>query len=363
MDFSAPITPFMPLADKRFLLSANADDNKRVGFADICKNAELFSSGRDALLRAIKLALDSGSDNSDRSRKIFLPRYFCPWVIKTVQAQFCVRVHFFDDLPTWESPDFSTLNASAGDIVVAVNYFGVRNFSVWADWHKANPDVILIADFSHAPFSKQIENCTANYVFASLRKTLPLSDGGFLFGNFTPNKMYTKCGEGCEFSSAYAFSSALAQIDYQTARDFYYNAEMRLNAKRNISRISFYSYNALMKLNLLTLWETRRYVVESFVQALANTFNFYVLENANISFDNFGYFCPTLCFDSVSMRDNAYAALAKAGVLPSIYWGAKFLDSKLAKTQSSQIMTIPLDFRHTKNDAIKVASILEKLCK
>ena len=60
MDFSAPITPFMPLADKRFLLSANADDKKRVGFADVCKNVELFSSGRDALLRAIKLALENG---------------------------------------------------------------------------------------------------------------------------------------------------------------------------------------------------------------------------------------------------------------------------------------------------------------
>lgn len=363
MDFSAPITPFMPLVDNRFLLSANADDEKGVGFADVCKNAELFSSGRDALLRAIKLALDSGNDNSDRARKIFLPRYFCPWVIKSVKSQYCVRVDFFDDLPTQLSPDFSTLKVAPGDIVVAVNYFGVRNFSVWADWHKANPDTILIADFSHAPFSKQIESSTANFVFASLRKTLPLCDGGYLFGDFKPNKMYCKCGEGCEFSSAYMYSSALAQIDYQLARDFYYNAEMRLNAKRNISRMSFYAYNSLMRLDLLKLWETRRCVQNIFLENLPKTSKFYVLENAHINSNTFDLFCPTLFFESVSMRDKAYAELAKTGILPSIYWGAKFIDGDLAKDESSKIMTIPLDFRHTQTDAIKVATILKDVCK
>ena len=363
MQFSNTITPFMPLVDKKFILDMSNIKEESVVFDKICSNAELFSSGRDALLRAIKIALNSRNDSSNRARKIFLPRYFCPWVIKSVLSQHCVRVEFFDDLPTSKTPDFSTLNAEDGDIVIAVNYFALRDFSVWDDWKSKHKDVVLIADFSHCPFSRHAQKTNADFVFASLRKTLPLCDGGYLKGNFTPNKMYLKAGEGCEFSFAYIYSAALAQIDYQTARDYYYNAEMRLNAKRSISRISFCSFNILKSLNLISLWEQRSCVADVFKDSLGQNEHFCVLENKNLSADVFSRFCPTLYFEDVSLRDKAYASLSEVGILSSIYWGAKFLEGSRAKEESSRLMTIPLDFRHTQEDAKKVADVLNKTLK
>ncbi len=359
MIFSAPIVPFMPFSDKAFLL----DSEDGLSFDEVCPNAELFSSGRDALLRAIKLALSNRDDSSSKVRKIFLPKYFCPWVIKSVLTQYCVQVEFFDDFPTHDTPDFSTLNVTDGDIVIAVNYFGVRDFSIWEDWKKSNNKVILIADFSHTPFSNRDKITSADFIFASLRKTLPLCDGGYLLGKFTPNKMYLKSGEGCDFSSTYAYSAALAQIDYQSAQDFYYNAEMRLNAKCNISRMSFYSYNALKHLDLLKLWKKRNSVFYALKSNLLPNERFYLLENPILSSDIFSIFCPTFVFENVSLRDKAYAELAKTGVLPSIYWGSKFLKDKLAKRESSKLMTVSLDFRHTKSDAEKIAQILNNVFK
>ncbi len=356
MNFSNPITPFMPLASSDFCLSGDAKDCEN-SFDTLAPNAELFSSGRDALHRALKLALDENLQG-----RIFLPSYFCPWVIKSVQRVYRERVLFFDDFPSEVAPDFSTLPVKAGDVVVAVNYFAIRNFSIWQKWKKTNPDVILIADFSHSPFAKLKNSDKFDFVFASLRKTLPLCDGGYLLqANGAPNNMYRKSGEGCEFSSAYAYSAALAQIDYQCARDYYYNAEMRLNAKKNVSRISFYSYNALKKLDLWKLWCARNLINKSFKSALATEKGFKLLEAIRDVKDVFASFCPTLFFEDVSLRDKAYAMLSDASMLPSIYWGAKFLENKRAKLESSKLMTIPLDFRHNVDDAQKVAEILNKL--
>lgn len=75
----------------------------------------------------------------------------------------------------------------------------------------------------------------------------------------------------------------------------------------------------------------------------------------------FSYFCPTFCFENVKIRDNFYAKLSEYGILPSIYWGAKFLKSAAAKEESSKFMTISLDFRHTVSDALKLAEILTKI--
>ncbi len=356
MNFSNPITPFMPLASPSFCLSGDVADCEK-SFDALVPNAELFSSGRDALHRALKLALGENPQG-----RIFLPSYFCPWVIKSVQRVYRERVLFFDDFPSLVVPDFSTLSAKAGDVVVAVNYFAIRDFSLWQRWKIENPDVTLIADFSHCPFAKLGRSDEFDFVFASLRKTLPLCDGGYLRQvRGTPNNMYRKSGEGCEFSSAYAYSAALAQIDYQCARDYYYNAEMRLNAKKNISRISFYSYNTLKKLDLQKLWCARNSVNKSFKSSLATEKGFKLLESENDFDDSFASFCPTLIFDDVSVRDKAYAMLSDASMLPSIYWGAKFLENKRAKQESSKLMTIPLDFRHNVGDAQKVAEILNRL--
>ena len=354
MDFSATITPFMPLVKPHFVSKKQQSQEVIDG---VLSSAELFSSGRDALLRALKLAM-----GQNKSRRIFLPNYFCPWVIKAVESLYCAQLCFYDDVPTEKEPDFSSLLASGGDIVVAVNFFASRDFSVWEKWKSKNKDVILIADFSHCPFAEQIFLDCFDYVFASLRKTLPLSDGGYLFGrNFSANAMYKRSGQGCDFASVYAFSAALAEIDYQSARDYYYNAEMRLNAKNSISRISFYSYNTLKKIDLSLLWDLRSDTFDSFNNALSGNLGFSMLQAPQKRNDKFALFCPTLVFDNVSLRDRAYAALSDAGILPSIYWGAKFLKCKKAKAVSSKMMTISLDFRHTEKDAQKVAEILNNL--
>lgn len=354
MEFSARITPFMPFADARFLDESASARRGYADCADFLARAEFFSSGRDALLRAVKLSNLKG-------KTLWLPHYFCPWVAKSAEAFAAkegAQVRFYAAYPTIGA-EFETLSeAAAGDAVVAVDFFGT-GFGGWGEWKRANVGVVLIADASHAPFAKQAREIGADFVFASLRKTLPVPDGGFLYSpERTSNKMYRDFGEIAEFTAVYSLAAATAQVDYEKAEDFYYNAEMRLNAKRGISRISFYTRNILKMLNFRTLWQARKETVCAFEKALGGAGNFTLIQSGVETLDAFSVFCPTLVFGDVRARDKAYAALGERGVLASIYWGAKFLKDARAKSESAGLMTIPLDFRHTCADAEKIADVL-----
>lgn len=356
MEFSARITPFMPLADARFL-GESASVRRGCAYAECAEflaRAEFFSSGRDALLRAIKLSRLQG-------KTLWLPHYFCPWVVKSAEtfaANEGARVRFYAAYPT-TGAEFETLTeAATGDAVVAVDFFGT-GFGGWGEWKRANADVLLLADASHAPFAAWAREIGADFVFASLRKTLPVPDGGFLFSpERNPNKMYRDFGEIAEFAAVYSLAAAMAQVDYERAEDFYYNAEMRLNAKRGISRMSFYTHNILKMFDLQSLWQARKSAVCAFEKAVGGAENFGLLQSGVEKLDALSVFCPTLVFGDVRARDRAYAALGRAGVLASIYWGAKFLKDTRAKSESAGLMTIPLDFRHTCADAEKIADIL-----
>ena len=349
MIFSEQITPFMQLPREKYLTEV-------AQFDEFFGSVELFSSGRDALLRALKQA-------STAKSKIFIPDYFCPWIIKSIRESFGERLLLYADYPNNPTVDFNSLNPQPTDIVVAVNFFGTRDMQIWADWKISNSQVVLIGDFSHCPFSMQANCDIFDYVFASLRKTLPLCDGGYLRSkHHNPNKMFCNAGEISEFATNYALSSMLANVDYQSAENFYYNAEMRLNAKRNVSRISFYSKQMLAKLDFDTMWDARKKVFTTFENLLDKNRGFQILKNSKtFNSDNFSIFCPTLYFDDVSLRDIAYARLGEVGVLPSIYWSAKFLESEKAKAVASRMMTISVDFRHNESDAMKLADILNNI--
>ena len=349
-DFSAPVTPFMPLGRRSEVCNA---ESKCGGVQErLLQNAEFFASGREALMRALSVC-------KAFERTLWLPSYFCPWVVKAVK-KYAWGVAFYGDSPLDSTPNLDSLRPGDSDIVVAVDYFGIRDLRFWARWKKSNPDTALIADISHSPFSAALSDDTFDFVFASLRKTMPITDGGYLYGaKYRPAKIYTRPGEGSEPASACAFAAALAQLDYSRAQDYYYNAEMRLNAKQNISRISFYSLESIKMIDVSALYDSRREVFCAFESEFGDHRGVILLKNEEkLSFDKYSLFCPTLAFENVALRDRAYAALAKNGVLPSIYWGAKFMQDEGAKQISGRMLTIPLDFRHNREDARNVARIL-----
>ncbi len=135
---------------------------------------ELFATGTGVLLSIQRLLKGDGS-----RLRLHLPTYFCMEVAQKMSRVF--ELCWYRDLPTEPTPDFNTLRPLAGDLVLAVNLFGVKEGKAWQDWLTQQEDIILIEDHSHDPFSLWAQQTTAHYAMASLRKTLPIPDGGMVW--------------------------------------------------------------------------------------------------------------------------------------------------------------------------------------
>jgi hypothetical protein len=132
---------------------------------------ELFATGCGAL-RAVLRRLSV-------RRRLYLPSYFCPGVAHALSED--VAIGWYQHLPGGTGPRLDTLRAAAGDVVLAQNLFGREDGTPWQAWIRAHPEVPVIEDHSHDPFSDWARTSTAAYAVASLRKTLPLPDGGLLW--------------------------------------------------------------------------------------------------------------------------------------------------------------------------------------
>jgi hypothetical protein len=131
----------------------------------------LFATGCGALSELLPLLAPSG--------RLHVPSYFCMGVAEALAEH--MPITWYRHLPDGRGPRWETLRVADGDVVLAQNLFGRDDGAPWDAWISAHPGVTVIEDHSHDPFSEWAAKSTAHYAVASLRKTLPLPDGGLLW--------------------------------------------------------------------------------------------------------------------------------------------------------------------------------------
>lgn len=112
--------------------------------------------------------------------KVFVPDYFCPEVVSFWIAR-GIAVRPYTDNPLLLHPDWDSIGCAAGDMVLAVNFFGIRPGEPWTEWKKSHGSVVLVEDHTHDPLSGWARASCADYAFASVRKVLPVADGAVLW--------------------------------------------------------------------------------------------------------------------------------------------------------------------------------------
>jgi hypothetical protein len=131
----------------------------------------LFATCCGALTALIRLRAPGG--------RMHAPSYFCMGVAEALSAD--APLVWYRHLPDERGPRMETLHAEPGDVVLAQNLFGRDIREPWDAFAAAHPGVTVIEDHSHDPFSEWARTSTAAYATASLRKTLPVPDGGLLW--------------------------------------------------------------------------------------------------------------------------------------------------------------------------------------
>lgn len=136
------------------------------------KEGSLWGAGRDALR-----ALVSSTTTHGHWRRIWCPSYFCTEVTDTLAAA-GLEICRYPDAPNMRlTLDFAR-QLGDDDVILVMNYFGLRERP---SYREVSSDITIVEDHSHDLTSPWVKSSRADWCIASLRKTLPVPDGGVIW--------------------------------------------------------------------------------------------------------------------------------------------------------------------------------------
>ena len=321
----------------------------------------LLGLGRSAVLTLLRHVTPAGTT-------LHVPSFFCPSVIAFWRRS-GIRLSTYSDHPGQAEPDWSTLNAKEGEWVLAMNYFGVRDAPGWDAWKGRHAGVHVIEDHTHDPLSCWAVQSTADYAFASLRKTFPAPDGALLWSpvgkSLPPEPACVPC-QGSSLKLAgmilkHEFLSGACRGESGRAvfRDFETSGESLLQSEGMLA-VSPWS-RLLLEAGQPLSWRTRRL---HNVQDFCRRFGRDLPDNPRVSllFSQWpaGH-CPlnpVLVFCDEQQRERARAGLIAERVFTPVHWQLGAEAGPVGQGLSKRLLTIPLDHRATPADVLRVMEVI-----
>jgi hypothetical protein len=293
------------------------------------------------------------------SRRLWLPDYFCHEVAGRWSE--ATQIELYEDDPRWPEPRWETLRPDPRDVVIGVNYFGVRRGDPWRDW-RSETECLLVEDHAHDPASEWATVSTADYAFSSLRKTLPVPDGAILW---SPRDLpLPDQPAGGADGSELKLAAMLMKGEYlgngdsglkDRFRRLQHDGEERLAAAA-LSGASPATRESLVR-GVPLPWRARR--SENTARLLSALHGWSVAEPLFTEWPaDAAPLGAVLVFASADDRDEVRAALREADVYCPVHWAdAAESSSERVRDLAARILTIPTDWRYTAADMARVASL------
>lgn len=312
----------------------------------------LYASGRQAL----KDIVQSYDFNT-----IWIPTYYCG-----ESTEFLYKLHpqikRYSCIPT-DDPEVavSDLRLDPNDLLLRLNYFGLHGF-------QDNSEILckVIEDHSHNLKCEWVKKSNADWCFASLRKTLPIADGGVLWSPINLElPQQPECSKQLEECMNKRYEAMRLKTEYLNGLDIQKETFLQLfhETEDNIddlelSNISTKSHTILSDFNHKE-WENRK--LENFKTLLSQL----KLKHAECVLPQAEQmqtpFSLILLFKSKQARDDARAYLIQNQVYPAILWGDVVGEDMRAGDFSERMLSIHCDGRYSKYDMIDLSKILNKV--
>ena len=323
-------------------------------------DARFYASGRDAL-RAL---LEHGSEHLGWTR-LFVPSYMCQHVVRSM-ARTGIGLISYEDDPRWSTARVEHLPLDARSALLLVNHFGIRSMPT----HVPSGGVV-IEDHTHDPWSGWALASTSDYAVASLRKTLPIADGGVLWSprEHTLPASPTRTPES-ESSSAHRLAAALLKrryldgeaVDKAWFRELAQRGEALTDAARAaamtpLSRDAWQGYAT-------SAWRTARREGWSVLRnALGALPDAEVLEPPDVP--GIVPYAVVLHVDDPARRDRLQQYLVKQRIYPAVLWPIVD-DPELPSLPTSaidlsrRILVLHCDGRYDREDLEHVARVVRR---
>lgn len=317
--------------------------------------ARLYGSGRDALR-----ALLRHGNRQHGWRRLWVPSYLCQEVAGAARLEIPLEV--YEDRPSMVNATGFLTEVRDGDVVYRVNTFGLRDVS----WKIDSDVVTVIEDHTHDPWSPWAASSSADFALASLRKTLPLPDGGALWsprGLMLPPPLPVTAARQRSAEAKFAGQTLKAlylagcPMDKETFRQLCIKGEEDI-ASGDPSGMSDIARALLEAFPTHTWREQRRANFELVAGQLRLPHDYALLSPASGACA----FALVLRCPSRSARDSLRRALIGNGVYPAVLWP---LDNPIADPieaaaveLSERLLSLHCDYRYDAAHMNRLASIM-----
>ncbi len=323
------------------------------------KECVWYSGGQDAMLGLWKMLCEQ-----QPGRVLHLPDFFGPDV-PTGWKYFNLPFKYYADDPRWAHPDWDTVDMQPGDLIMVINYFGVRDGEACRQWHEENSDIVYIEDHTQDPLCEWALTSTADYICSSVRKTFPVPDGGVVWSPKDlplPPEPSRKAWSGSGMRLAammhkreYLSDGAVDKDKKNMFRDFYEQGE-KLIIRDEDFKISPWSYELLKDGHPVEWRERRVHNARLLLDLLKGA------ENVEPLFsdwpDGHSPFSVELVFSTNAIREHVQTHLIENDIYAPVHWRPGLEPNERTINLSERILTVHIDQRYNDNDINYVAEMI-----
>lgn len=313
---------------------------------DVYHDAVLLADGRQCIVALIR---------QYGWHRMWMPEYFCYEVIDTIREQTGIEIVYYQNWPSTDDRKVvEALPYQEGDVLFRVNFFGMRDFR-----SNKNIPVPVIEDHTHDLLGPWALRSDADWCMASLRKSLPIPEGGMLWSpkGYTLEQKLTLTGgnekvaatrwEGMEMKAAYLNGELK---DKEAFRKRYIDTEEWLDhaglsliderSKDYIGQLDINAWMGAKRRNWIMLRQLVKADVVTVEDESCNPFSFIILA------------------ESEEKRNEIRKRLIERSVYPAILWNVPESTCKEVQDFSHRMLSIHCDGRYTEDDMQQLAAIV-----
>lgn len=315
---------------------------------EIYPQSNLYASGRQALL---DLAIARGW------KRLWVPSYFCEESLECVRRT-GIELCSYPATPKLNPDKIPSLtDARENDGLLIVNYFGL--FDVH---HFADARCEIVEDHTHNLIGNWALNSSADWCIASLRKTLPIPDGGILWSSKKHQlppypelsqevaDIMEKRGHAMNLKQQYLRGG---QIDKSDFLNLFQQTEECFDSIK-ISRISDVSRRIVSELDIAKWYNSKK---DNWLYLKKNIVQGDDIEILSQEKSDDTPFSIILLLRSKEMRENVRRYLISHSVYPAILWTIESEEDKSAQQFGDTMLSIHCDGRYSVED-MKILSEL-----
>lgn len=323
---------------------------------DYFPSAIYYADGRQALIHLY---------HSQGWQRLWVPEYFCYDVIASLKEA-GLDLMFYQDCPSYHGDGNTLENIQRNghfrhtDAVLRVNYFGMRSRRRAGHLSVA----AVVEDHTHDLIGDWAVHSTADWCIASLRKTLPLPEGGMLW---SPKGL--PLPEAPERS---ARNEEIATIRWEAMKlkaGYLAGEEIEKAAFRAglVNTEEYFDHAPVCSLDNASLAYLESFNVREWYGRKRDNWNVlqeirkdgvHILRPENVD----GYpFSLILLFDSIDERDRVRKALIDHQVYPAILWNIPAPTDGEIFHFSRGMLSVHCDGRYSSDDILQLKSIIESV--